>query len=142
MPVLFFMQEVQRVQSPEQQQVIRHSLFVSVLVSTYAHHLLECLGITYYHLMVVPRLCIPRHGVCKDWPDCGHEHPSLVSKITCIHDRQMVEESLSMCELRAPLSLSSFAHHLAQPEHLGIAWLLHYSSLAACAETWLPQELA
>ena len=31
--------------------------------------------------------------------------------------------------------LSMFVHHLAQPESLGvIAWLLHCSSLAACAE--------
>jgi hypothetical protein len=108
--------------------VIRHSLFVSVLFSTYAQHLLECVGFTWYLLILVPTLHVPRHDVCKDRQ--------------MVHYRQMVEESLSMCELRAPLSLSSFAHHLAQPEHLGIAWLLHYSSLAACAETWLPQELA
>ena len=42
-----------------------------------------------------------------------------------------------------PFSLSTFVHHLSQPERLGIIiWRLYCTSLAVCAETWLFQRLA
>jgi hypothetical protein len=69
---------------------------VSVLFSTCLHCLLECLGFIWYVVIAVPMLPIPEHGVCKDSPGCGHEHPSLVSMVTCMYEAQMVEEYQSM----------------------------------------------
>ncbi len=43
------------------------------------HHLLECLGLTWYVLMFAYALPIPRHGVCKDLLGCGN-------KGVCMHD--------------------------------------------------------
>lgn len=43
--------------------------------------LLECLGFTYYFLIVVPMLPIPQQGVCKVLPDCGHDHQSLLPNV-------------------------------------------------------------
>jgi hypothetical protein len=55
----------------------------------------------------------------------------------------MVEECAQSVGQGLPLSLSTFVNYLAQPEHLGIiTWLLHCSSLAVCAKTWLFRGLA
>jgi hypothetical protein len=142
LPALLLMQQVQQAQAQEERQVSRHSLFVFMLFSTCVHHLLECLGFTWCLLMVVPTLPIPQHGVCKASPGCGHENPSLVSKVICIYHAYIVEALAERVDQELPFSLSTFVHHLAQPEHLGIAWLLHSSSLSVCAEAWLFQGLA
>ncbi len=61
------MQQVQWVWPQEEHQVGRHSLFVLVLFSTRVHHLLECLGLTCYFI-VLSMLPIPPHGVLKELP--------------------------------------------------------------------------
>ena len=58
------MQPARRVQPQEQRQVSRHSLFVSVLLPTCVNSLLECLGFTWYVLIVVPMLCPFRNMLC------------------------------------------------------------------------------
>jgi hypothetical protein len=85
-------------------------------------------------------LPIPPHGVCQALParpGCGHENPSLVSKVICIYHAYIVEALAEPVDQGLPFSLSTVVHHLAaRPESLGlIAWLLHCCcSLAACAE--------
>jgi hypothetical protein len=85
---------------------------------------------------------IPPHGVCQALPGCGHENPSLVSKVICICHAYIVEALAEPVDQGLPFSLSTVVHHLAQPERLGIAWLLHSSSLAVCAKAWFFQGLA
>jgi hypothetical protein len=59
------MQPVLRVQFQEERQVRRHSLFVAMFFPTCVHHLLECLGFTWYVLIAVPMLCPFHHMVCS-----------------------------------------------------------------------------
>jgi hypothetical protein len=55
-------------------------------------HSLSCPRV-YAHIgVIMPRLPMRQHGVCKDLPDCHHEHPSLVAIVICMHDGWMVEE--------------------------------------------------
>jgi hypothetical protein len=77
-----------------------------------------------------------QHGMFKDLPSfvtiCTPQ--CLVVKVTCMQDVWIIAEGFPE---RAWVFLLStvFAHHLAQPENLGIiAWLLHCSSLAVCAQ--------
>ncbi len=113
-----------------------HSFFVFLLFPTCVHYLLERLGFTWYRLIVVPTLPIPQPCLFKDPPTfvstCTPQ--CLVVKVTCMQDVWIIAEGFPE---RAWVFLLStvFAHHLAQPENLGIiAWLLHCSSLAVCAQ--------
>jgi hypothetical protein len=62
-----------------------------LLFQTSVHHLLECLGFTWYLLVAVPMLSIPQHGVFKALPSfvaiCTPQ--GLVVKVTCMHDGWM-----------------------------------------------------
>ena len=83
------MQQVQEALAQEERQVSRHSLLAPLLLfSTCVHHLLECLGFTWYLLVVVPMLPIPQHGVFKDLPSfvatCTPQ--GLAVKVTCMQD--------------------------------------------------------
>ena len=77
------MQQLQQARAQEERQVSRHSLLASLLFPTYVHSLLECLGFTWYVLIVVPMFCPFHNMVCvhKDSPGSGHELPSLVFNI-------------------------------------------------------------
>ena len=69
-------------------QVSRHSFFVFVLLSTFMHLLLECLGFTWYLISALPVLPIPQHGLLKDPPSfvaiCTPQ--GLAVKATCMQD--------------------------------------------------------
>ena len=66
----FVFQQLRRL---EDIQVHGHSSFVSVLFPTCVYHQRECLGFTWYLLIVVHMLPIPPHGVSKDSRDCCHQ---------------------------------------------------------------------
>jgi hypothetical protein len=72
LPALLFVQQAQLVWALvwalKELQVSRHSFFVFVLLSTFMHRLLECLGFTWYLISALPVLPIPQHGLFKDQP--------------------------------------------------------------------------
>ena len=70
-------------------------------------------------------------GVFKDLSGLAMNTLALCPKVICIQDRWMVDD---FAEQGLPFSFSMFVHHLAQPECLGIVWLLHCSSLVFCAQ--------
>jgi len=53
----------------------------------------------------------------------------------------MVEKYAARVDQGLPFSLSTFVHHLAKPERLGITWRLYCTSLAVCARAWSLQGL-
>jgi hypothetical protein len=127
------MQEQQLVWSQEECRVSRHSLFI----------LLYSSQLTWYLLVVVRMLPIPQHGKFKDSPSfitiCTPQ--GLVVKVTCMRHGWMpgLKNFLSLHRPRATLFTLNVC---APPESLGvIAWLLHCSSLAACAKDMVFQGL-
>ena len=69
-------------------QVSRHSFFVFVLLSTFMHLLLECLGFTWYLISALPVLPIPQPCLFNDLPSfvtvCTPQ--GLAVKATCMQD--------------------------------------------------------
>jgi hypothetical protein len=53
---MLLMQQLQLALHQQERQVSSDALFMCVLFPTCVHHQLECLGFTWYLLMVVPRL--------------------------------------------------------------------------------------
>jgi hypothetical protein len=92
LPALLFVQQAQLVWALvwalKELQVSRHSFFVFVLLSTFMHRLLECLGFTWYLISALPVLPIPQHGLLKDPPSfvaiCTPQ--GLAVKATCMQD--------------------------------------------------------
>jgi hypothetical protein len=140
LPALLFVQQAQLVWALvwalKELQVSRHSFFVFVLLSTFMHCLLECLGFTWYLISALPVLPIPQPCLFNDLPSfvtiCTPQ--GLVVKVTCMHDGWIIAEGFPERAWAFLLS-TVFVHHLAPPESLGIiAWLQHCGFLAACAK--------
>jgi hypothetical protein len=132
------MQQLQQTWPQEELQVSRHSLFMFLLFSTCVHHFLECLGFTWYLLVVVHMLPIPQHGVFKDFPSFVtiYTPQGLVVKVTCLHHGWIVK--LAMCRPRAILASLNLCTTWLNPK----AWALLPGSCIAVPllfvlKTWL-----
>ena len=71
----------------------RHSLLASLLFSTCVHSLLECLGFTWYVLIVVPMLCPFHDMVCaRTRLVVAMNTQASCPKVICMHDGWMVDD--------------------------------------------------